>query len=102
MLAQKPGNWELLYREASALQALEKHEEAGQRFKAILALKLADDGVGRDRQAPDRAGQEKAADASAMLKRLRGRRRLANRFDEYSVPPLTRRAQQAICCACGE
>jgi tetratricopeptide (TPR) repeat protein len=43
LLAQKPGNWELLYREGVALAELHRQDEAGQRFQAILDLRLSDD-----------------------------------------------------------
>ncbi|HEY1377965.1 MAG TPA: DUF1583 domain-containing protein, partial [Gemmataceae bacterium] len=43
LLAQKPGDWELLYREGSALAALDKREEAARRFRAVLDLKVPDD-----------------------------------------------------------
>src|SRR5207248_1655204 len=43
MLAQKPGNWELLYREGAALAAKGRTDDAAARFHALLALKLPDD-----------------------------------------------------------
>ena len=48
LLAQKPGDWELIYREAASLAALDRRAEAASRFQAILALKLSDD-AGRGR-----------------------------------------------------
>jgi tetratricopeptide (TPR) repeat protein len=46
LLAQRPGDWELLYREGVALADTGKKDEALARFKAILALKLPDDEPG--------------------------------------------------------
>jgi tetratricopeptide (TPR) repeat protein len=46
MLAQKPGDWELLYREGATLAQLNRRADAAKRFQAILALKLADDEKG--------------------------------------------------------
>ncbi|HEY7329262.1 MAG TPA: tetratricopeptide repeat protein, partial [Gemmataceae bacterium] len=46
LLAQKPGDWELLYREGAALSALQKTDEASQRFQALLDLRLSDDEEG--------------------------------------------------------
>jgi tetratricopeptide (TPR) repeat protein len=43
MLAQKPGNWELLFREGATLFAKNKLDEAATRFNAIMALKVPDD-----------------------------------------------------------
>ena len=94
LLLQKPGNWELLYREASALQALEKHEEAGQRFTAILALKLADDELGEI--AKHQVEQAKKKPLTPAMQAASRTSALANRFDEYTVPPLTRRASNML------
>jgi tetratricopeptide (TPR) repeat protein len=46
LLVQKPGNWELLYREGAALQSKGKLDDAATRFKVLLALKLPDDELG--------------------------------------------------------
>ncbi|HZV06513.1 MAG TPA: tetratricopeptide repeat protein, partial [Gemmataceae bacterium] len=46
LLSQKPGDWELLYREGAALGALNKTDEAKQRFQALLDLHLNDDEEG--------------------------------------------------------
>jgi tetratricopeptide (TPR) repeat protein len=46
MLAQKPGNWELLYREGAVFAAMGKPDEAKARFESILAMKLSDDEAG--------------------------------------------------------
>jgi tetratricopeptide (TPR) repeat protein len=46
LLAGKPGDWELLYREGAALGALHRTDEARQRFQALLDLRLADDEEG--------------------------------------------------------
>src|SRR5205823_12874825 len=46
MLLQKPGNWELLYREGAALAARGRADDAATRFNALLALKLPDDELG--------------------------------------------------------
>ncbi|HTU93977.1 MAG TPA: tetratricopeptide repeat protein, partial [Gemmataceae bacterium] len=46
LLAQKPGDWELLYREGAALGTLKKTDEASQRFQALLDLRLSDDEEG--------------------------------------------------------
>ncbi|MCI0457302.1 MAG: tetratricopeptide repeat protein, partial [Gemmataceae bacterium] len=60
LLAQKPGNWELLYREGAALGALEQREEAVRRFQALLDLRLPDAELGeiakyQKKQKPGRA-----------------------------------------------
>src|SRR5207248_7769948 len=43
LLARKPTDWELLYREAVTLAALQKRDDAAKRFHAILDLKLSDE-----------------------------------------------------------
>jgi tetratricopeptide (TPR) repeat protein len=43
MLARKPGDWELLYREGMALGSLEKTSDAARRFRALLDLHNDDD-----------------------------------------------------------
>src|SRR4029077_14251043 len=43
MLRKDPGDWEARYRQGVALAALEKPEEAARRFRALLALTIADD-----------------------------------------------------------
>ncbi len=43
MLVKQPGDWEALYREGVALEALGKPAEAARRFRSILDLKLGDD-----------------------------------------------------------
>jgi tetratricopeptide (TPR) repeat protein len=43
LLTQKPGDWELLYREGAALAALKRIDEAARRFQAILEMRHADD-----------------------------------------------------------
>src|SRR4029077_2248374 len=46
LLAQKPGDWELLYREGAALATLDRQEEATRRFQTVLDLRLPDDEEG--------------------------------------------------------
>ncbi|MBX9583075.1 MAG: tetratricopeptide repeat protein, partial [Gemmataceae bacterium] len=46
LLAQKPGNWELLYREGAALAGRGRPDEAAARFRAVLAQRLPDDEMG--------------------------------------------------------
>ena len=46
LLASKPGDWELVYREGAVLAAKGKAGDAAARFKAVLALRLPDDVVG--------------------------------------------------------
>ena len=43
MLVKQPGDWEALYREGVALEALAKPADATRRFRSILDLKLGDD-----------------------------------------------------------
>ncbi len=43
MLVKQPGDWEALYREGVALNALARPADAARRFRSILELKLGDD-----------------------------------------------------------
>ncbi len=43
LLAQKPSDWELLYREGASLAQANRQADAAKRFGQILGLKLADD-----------------------------------------------------------
>lgn len=89
MLAQKPGNWELLYREGAALANRGRVEEASARFAALLALRLPDDELGeiarhRMEEAKRRAkAQNPARPASTFA--------ATGRFDDWTQAPLTRR-----------
>ena len=42
-LRKDPGNWEALYREGRAIQALDRPEEAAQRFRDLLEIRRNDD-----------------------------------------------------------
>lgn len=88
MLLQKPGNWELLYREGAALASKDKHDEAAGRFRALLALKVPEDELGaitkhqieQAKKKPTKSAQPQATNPY-----------LLQRYDEWSSPPLTRR-----------
>jgi tetratricopeptide (TPR) repeat protein len=43
LLRRDPLNWDVLYREAAALQSSERFEQAAQRFRALLALRVDED-----------------------------------------------------------
>ena len=91
MLLQKPGNWELLYREAAALAALGKKDEASARFNAILALRLSDDDMSEIIK--HQIEQAKKKPLKPTLGAAVMSAAMANRYDEWSNPPLTRRTQ---------
>ena len=97
MLLQKPGNWELLYREGAALMAKQKPDEAAARFKALLALKLSDDELGEiakhqiaeaKKTTNAKSGNAKGQPSSPPMLAM------ADRYDEWSHPPLVRRTQK--------
>ncbi len=67
LLAQKPGNWELLYREGVALAELHRQDEAGQRFQAILDLRLPDDEECAAQKASTKQKPGRAVGASTRL-----------------------------------
>jgi tetratricopeptide (TPR) repeat protein len=46
LVRENPKNWEALYREGATLAALDKPDEAAQRFRAILNLRFRDDEAG--------------------------------------------------------
>ncbi len=97
MLVQKPGNWELLYREGAALAAKDKMDEAATRFQALLALRLSDDELGEiakheiaqaKKKTPPKPGQPTTAAVATAASRAAT---MASRYEEWSNPPLTRR-----------
>jgi tetratricopeptide (TPR) repeat protein len=70
MLVKQPGDWEALYREGVALDALAKPAEAARRFRSILELKLVDDEPSllvksRQKGSGTPAGSKSASSASA-------------------------------------
>lgn len=88
MLLQKPGNWELLYREGAALASKDKHDEAATRFRALLALKLPEDELGAiTKHQIEQAKKKPAKSAQPQANNPY----LLQRYDEWSSPPLTRR-----------
>jgi len=93
LLLQKPGNWELLYREGAALAALERREEASARFRAIMALKLPDDELGEITKNQIELSKKKTTKPTQQQGQLPPSRPgvMANPFDEWANPPLTRR-----------
>jgi tetratricopeptide (TPR) repeat protein len=94
LLLQKPGNWELMYREGAALAAMEKGEESATRFKAILALKHPDDEMSEITKHQIEQAKKKPATKPNMQGQLPSSTMslaMANRYDEWSNPPLTRR-----------
>jgi tetratricopeptide (TPR) repeat protein len=106
MLAQKPGNWELLYREAAILAGRGKKDDAAARFKAILALKLPDDELGEvllnevklaGKKKDDKKGTKPTGPLTVSMP---GR---PNRALDVTRPPLQRRMENVwtIRTACG-
>jgi tetratricopeptide (TPR) repeat protein len=94
LLLQKPGNWELIYREGAALAAMEKLDEANMRFKAILALKLPDDEMSEITKHQIEQAKKKPATKPNLQGQLPSStmsQAMASRFDEWNNPPLTRR-----------
>src|SRR5262249_22504854 len=61
LLAQNPVNWELLYREGVALTDLHRQDEAEQRFRTLLDLRLSDDEEGAALQASKKQKPGRAA-----------------------------------------
>ncbi|QEL19722.1 DUF1583 domain-containing protein [Limnoglobus roseus] len=94
MLVQKPGNWELLYREGAILAERGKKEDSAARFKAILALKLPDDELGEMLEHEKKLAAQKKDDkkgAKPTPPALAAARRA--RRSEVSRPPLQRRME---------
>ncbi len=91
MLVQKPGNWELLYREGSALAARGKDAEAAVRFNAILALKLSDDELSEITKNQIKQAKKKAAAAPRPGATGPVGAFVYQRYDENLRAPLTRR-----------
>jgi tetratricopeptide (TPR) repeat protein len=101
LLARKPGNWELMYREGAALAGKGKTAEAGNTFRAILALRQPDDELGavlkhrydeakRKAKNPDaKPGGSAARPAPAGLPARPSS--FASVLDESESPPLSRR-----------
>lgn len=87
MLAQKPGNWELLYREAAVLATKGKHDDAATRFGAIMSMKLQDDEQGEIAKNQVKQAKKKAAAAKGGPQPFNPYTRL----DESTYPPLSRR-----------
>ncbi|MBN9121659.1 MAG: tetratricopeptide repeat protein, partial [Planctomycetes bacterium] len=88
MLVQKPGNWELLYREGSLLHAKGKTDEAAARFNAILALKHPDDELSDITRNQIAQAKKKA---TAAPKPGQPAAYVPRPFDNNSQPPLLRR-----------
>ena len=65
LLRNDPTNWEALFREGRALYALERHEEAAKRFKAILEIRRSDDDLGEIAKAMRKGGGGSATTARA-------------------------------------
>ncbi len=85
LLAQKPTDWELLYREGAGLAQLNKHAEAAKRFQKILDLKLADDEMGAALKSKQKSKiKDTAKGMAAANAGMRGR------FDPVEVPLLVR------------
>jgi tetratricopeptide (TPR) repeat protein len=64
LAAQKPGDWDLLYREGAALASLEKREDAARRFRAVLDLHVPDDELGAIAKAKKKQKPSRTAGAS--------------------------------------
>jgi predicted Zn-dependent protease len=92
LLAQKPGNWELLYREGAALMARNKPDEAAAKFAAVLALKAPDDELGEATKHRIKEAKKKATAAPKPGQSTRAA--MASRYDPSKFAPLARRVQQ--------
>jgi tetratricopeptide (TPR) repeat protein len=95
LLAQKPGDWELLYREGASLAALDRATEAMTRFQALLALKLSDDTEGaalkfEKKKKPTTASAMANASAGATTATFAPLARFGSEFDA----PLARRINE--------
>ncbi len=90
LLAQKPGNWELLYREGAVLMAMGKKAEAMNRFQAILASRLQDDDLGEQAKNSQAQAKKKAKlnPKAAALASVNSSR---FSYDDSAYPPLMRR-----------
>lgn len=95
MLAKTPGNWELLYREGAVLAAQGKKADAANRFRSILAQKLADDDLGEVLQhemklATKKKDDKKGTKPTGPVAPVVGMR---NRASNILRPPLQRRME---------
>ena len=75
LLRKDPGNWEALYREARALQALDRPEEAARRFQDLLEIRLRDDEPSaivkaRQKAPPATTGTAASTAALPMVERI--------------------------------
>src|SRR5262249_30409584 len=107
MLAQNPGNWELLYREGAVLAARGNTDEAAARFNALLGLRLPDDEYGEILKVQIKQAKRKtttpgalaapaltpvaAAALAAGTLSPAAAASIIGRLDETSMPPITRR-----------
>ena len=94
MLANRPGQWELIYRQGALLMAKGKPDEAAARFTALLALKLPDDELGevllnqiKGKSVKKKADGAKGPPPPPQLMRVN------KGVYEPGVPPLQRRTQ---------
>ena len=92
MLAQKPGNWELLYREGASLSAKGKHAEAATRFTTILSTKTSDDELSAVTKNQIAQAKKKAKTPTPGAATFNP---YASRYDENTAPPLQRRTQNS-------
>ncbi len=95
LLARKPGNWELVYREGVALAARGKTDEASKRFHSLLAMNLTDDELGENakyqiKQAKKQQTNSGKSNTASYNPNFSGRN-----YDEWTNPPLTRRKNNA-------
>jgi tetratricopeptide (TPR) repeat protein len=67
LLAQNPANWELLYRESVALIDLHRQDEAEQRFRTLLDLRLSDDEEGAALKASKKQKPGRAVGSSTRI-----------------------------------
>jgi tetratricopeptide (TPR) repeat protein len=94
LLVQKPGNWELLYRQGAALQNRGKLDEGTATFKALLALRLSDDELGDI--AKYQIKQSKKKTTKPTQQGQQNQPVVYNPFqrdDEWALPPLIRRTR---------
>lgn len=93
LLARKPGDWELTYREGAALTAKGKPDEAAHRFQALLAMKAPDDDLSAITRNQIKQARKKAPAAPNPNQPVAYNPYVAARTEEWNAPPLTRRTQ---------
>ena len=92
LLARKPGNWELLYREGAAFVARAKPTRRSSGSNAILDANLADDELGENAKYQIKQAKKKQQPTAGQAMAQGYNLNLSGRYyDEWTNPPLTRR-----------